>query len=273
MSGKKRISLADSAGMKHSLRKAGLHTVCESALCPNRGECFSRGIATFLIAGNTCTRQCRFCGVGRGKPSPLDLGEPRRIADFVHEHQLKYVVVTSVTRDDLPDGGARHFRNTVETLRLAAPGTNIEILVPDFAGNRSSAEIAFAALPAVFAHNIETVPRLYAAARQGADYRRSLELLRWAKEAKLTTKSGIMVGLGERESEVLRSMDDLRSVNCDILTIGQYLAPTKAHIPVTEHLPSEQFDAYRAAALSKGFRHCASGTYVRSSYLAENMLA
>ncbi len=251
---------------------ASLHTVCESARCPNIGECFCRGVATFLIAGDTCTRGCRFCAVKKGEPLPLDTEEPGRIAALADKLNLNYVVITSVTRDDLPDGGAAHFACTMQAIRAARPSMKVEVLVPDFKGDRNSAENVFAAKPDVFAHNLETAPRLYKETRAGADYRRSLELLSWAAAAGLTAKSGLMLGLGETREEVLSVMDDLRYAGCSILTLGQYLAPTAAHHPVKEHITDEQFASYRAHALKKGFTHCAAASYVRSSYRADAMI-
>lgn len=270
---KKRINLADLSRVKSLLRGHALNTVCESALCPNIGECFHRGVATFLIAGNVCTRACRFCAVEKGKPLPLDDGEPSRVAGAVSALGLKYVVVTSVTRDDLPDGGAKHFSRTVEAIRKAAPGVSVEVLVPDFGGSAEAATTVFRSKPGVFSHNLETVPSLYAHVRSTADYGRSLALLGAAKQAGLTTKSGLMLGLGEKEKEVIAVMDDLRKTSCDILTLGQYLAPSNKHLPVAELFPEKTFDRYRAIALEKGFKHCASAPYVRSSYLADSMLA
>lgn len=269
---KKRISLSELTRLKKILRQARLHTVCESALCPNIGECFCKGTATFLIAGDICTRGCRFCAVTKGTPLALDPDESRRIALTAKELGLRYAVITSVTRDDLNDGGAGHFAAAIAELRSLMPDLKIEVLVPDFGGSRAAAEAVFNARPDVFAHNIETVPRLYGIARSTADYRRSLDLIGWAKGAGLTTKSGIMLGLGEREAEILTAMDDLRSAGCDILTIGQYLAPSKSNYPVQSIIPDEQFSRLKNLALDKGFLSCASGSYVRSSYLAESML-
>jgi lipoic acid synthetase len=269
---KKRIKLADVIAFKKTLRQAGLHTVCESARCPNIGECFCKKTATFLIAGDTCTRQCRFCAIAKGTPLPLDPGEPERVAATARSLGLRYVVITSVTRDDLPDGGAVHFAHTLSRLRSALPTARLEVLVPDFAGKEDSAAVVFDAAPDVFAHNLETVPRLYPRARAGADYRRSLELLSRAKGRGLLTKSGVMLGLGENDTEVTAVMDDLRCAGCDILTIGQYLAPTADALPVHAFVPPERFAALRDAALARGFRACASGSYVRSSYRAETML-
>lgn len=269
---KKHINLGEITRLKKLLRDASLHTVCESARCPNIGECFCKGVATFLIAGDVCTRGCRFCAVKKGKPLPLDAEEPQRIARLAGQLNLNYVVITSVTRDDLPDGAAAHFVHTIQTLRDSRPAMKVEFLVPDFKGDRAAADTVFASRPDVFAHNLETVPRLYTEARSGADYQRSLQLLSWAAAAGLITKSGLMLGLGETEAEVLAVMDDLRSAGCSILTLGQYLAPTAAHYPVREHITDIQFKSYRTQALNKGFTHCAASSYVRSSYLAQEMI-
>jgi lipoic acid synthetase len=270
---KKRINLHDVSSLQKQLREQGVHTVCESARCPNIGECFAKKIATVLIAGTSCTRACRFCAIDKGKPLPLDPSEPTRVASLVRTLGLKYAVITSVTRDDLDDGGAVHYRKVIEAIRAAAPHTRIEVLVPDFKGSASAAATVFTAKPDVFAHNLETVPSLYFAVRQGADYRRSLELISRAKFSGLTTKSGIMLGLGETRAEILQVMDDLRDAGCDILTLGQYLAPSKKHLPVKEHVSDAVFASLRDEALKKGFRSCASGTYVRSSYLADTLIA
>jgi lipoic acid synthetase len=268
---KKRINLADVGKLKKTLRNAQVHTVCESAKCPNIGECFCQRTATFLIAGTICTRGCRFCAVTPGKPAPLDSREPQRIADAVVTMGLSYVVVTSVTRDDISDGGARHFVETIASIKARVPASKVEVLVPDFKGDHTACTSVCNALPDVFAHNLETVPRLYSAVRPGAGYQQSLNVLRWAKEAGMVTKSGVMVGLGETVEEVNNVMDDLRLVKCDILTIGQYLAPGRKHFPVHEYIAPGVFEQYKDTALRKGFTHCASAPYVRSSYLAETM--
>lgn len=268
---KKRISLGTLDAVKRTLRHAQLHTVCESAKCPNIGECFCQGTATFLIGGNICTRGCRFCGIAAGTPTALDADEPRRVADAVAQMNLHYAVITSVTRDDLPDGGAAHFAATIHAIRQRTPLVRIEILTPDFQGDRSACATVFAARPDMFAHNIETVPRLYPTVRSGARYQRSIEVLAWSREAGLPTKSGIMVGLGETEDEVTAVMDDLRSAGCSTLTIGQYLAPGTANVPVREYVAVAQFDRYKELALKQGFTRCASAPYVRSSYQAESL--
>ncbi|MCX5778002.1 MAG: lipoyl synthase [Elusimicrobia bacterium] len=268
---KKHINLGAVGALKKKLRLAQVNTVCESAHCPNIGECFCSGTATFLIGGVFCTRNCRFCAVNHGTPAPLDSDEPRRIADAVTALALSYVVITSVTRDDIIDGGARHFAATIACVRERVPSAKIEILVPDFKGDLAACRTVFDALPDVFAHNLETVSRLYSAVRSGADYQRSLTILRDAKNAGLTTKSGIMAGLGETEDEINRVMDDLRSVNCDILTVGQYLPPSAQHYPVHKYIAPDIFDLYKKTAIAKGFKKCASGSYVRSSYMAHNI--
>jgi lipoic acid synthetase len=267
---KKRIDLEGTSHLKKMLRVGGLHTVCESALCPNIGECFAKKTATFLICGDVCTRSCAFCGVTKGKPEPLDAGEPERIARAVASMGLGYIVITSVTRDDLADGGASHFARCIEAVRASNPVVKVEVLVPDFKGEQAPAETVFKSRPDVFSHNVETVPGLYAKARQGADYARSLELLRRAADSGLTVKSGLMLGLGETGGDVLSVIKDLVSCGCSILTIGQYLAPGKHNLPVERYYNADEFASFRKSALSMGFAECASGTYVRSSYLAED---
>ncbi len=269
---KKHISLADTANIKNILRAKNLHTVCESALCPNIGECFAKNTATFLIAGSVCTRGCTFCGVSKGSPAPLDAGEPERISKTVSDMDLRYVVITSVTRDDLSDGAASHFANTVARLRADNPAIKIETLVPDFGGSKTSAAVVFNSRPDVFSHNIETVPSLYSRVRQGADYERSLGLLGEASKFGLTAKSGLMLGLGETLKEVTASMKDLISRGVKILTLGQYLAPSREHVGVFKHYTDNEFLNLKETALKLGFSNCASGTYVRSSYLAEQMI-
>ncbi|MGQ9622472.1 MAG: lipoyl synthase [Candidatus Caldatribacteriaceae bacterium] len=253
------------------LQKLSLHTVCESARCPNIGECFSRGTATFLILGDICTRSCRFCAVQKGRPLPPDPEEPKRVAEAAKQLNLKHVVVTSVTRDDLPDGGAEHFARTVKALREFLPEATVELLVPDFLGDRKALEVVLSARPDVLNHNVETVPRLYPLVRPQADYFRSLELLRKAKERfpSLLTKSGFMVGLGETREEVEEVLGDIKNSGCDIVTIGQYLRPSMRHLPVSEYVLPEVFEHYRRYALRLGFLGVASDPFVRSSYHAE----
>jgi lipoic acid synthetase len=248
-----------------------LHTVCQEALCPNRGECFSRGVATFLIMGNVCTRDCRFCAVRSGRPLPLDPDEPARVAGEVRNLGLRFAVITSVTRDDLPDGGAMHFVRVIQAIRRECKGVGIEILVPDFMGAKGALDLIAAEPPEVINHNVETVPRLYSVVRPQADYDRSLRLLEGTKERSpsVVTKSGLMVGLGEEKEEMIRVMDDLRRHHCDLLTIGQYLSPSKGHFPVKAFIHPETFDDYAEIALAMGFKAVASGPFVRSSYKAE----
>lgn len=258
-------------GMGRSLASLGVHTVCQSARCPNLGECFGRGTATFLLMGEVCTRGCRFCAVTAGRPGPLDPEEPARVADAARRLGLAYVVITSVTRDDLPDGGAEHFSQTIRAIRDFLPHARVEVLVPDFQGNATCIERVLEAGPDVFGHNIEMVPRLYPQVRPRGDYRRSLEVLKIARQRypSIPTKSGLMVGLGESVSEVLSALADLREVGVEAVTIGQYLPPSKQHYPAAEYVSPERFAEYAAAARAMGFRYVASGPLVRSSYLAE----
>jgi len=259
--------------MKEVLRRAGLHTVCEEARCPNIGECFSKPTATFMIMGNVCTRDCGFCDVTPGTPKLLEPEEPAKIARVSKQLGLKHVVITSVTRDDLLDGGAGHFGATIKELRDAIPDASIEVLTPDFKG-----EVAFLVPfiknpPDIFNHNIETVPRLYPTVRPQADYKRSLKILKSMKalEPDVLTKSGIMLGLGETREEVLQVMDDLRAVGCDIFTIGQYLRPSKENLPVAEYIDEKVFAEYGDIARGKGFLYVASAPFVRSSFNAEDI--
>jgi lipoic acid synthetase len=269
---RKRLPMGSAVqAMEGNLEQNRLPTICQEACCPNQGECFSRGVATFLIMGTVCTRNCRFCAVDSGTPIPLDRDEPRRLAEEVKRLGLRFVVVTSVTRDDLPDGGAGHFARVIEAMRSECPGVGIEVLIPDFQGSRPALKIVVDATPEVLNHNIETVPRLYSSVRPQAGYRLSIELLRDAKalNPSLTTKSGLMVGLGERREEVLEVMVDLRSASCDVITIGQYLSPSADHHPVVEYIHPDVFEIYRQEALGLGFRDAASSPFVRSSYMAE----
>ncbi|HWI40597.1 MAG TPA: lipoyl synthase [Verrucomicrobiae bacterium] len=265
----KRINPVQHAEVERMLSELKLNTVCREACCPNITECFSQRQATFLILGRSCTRRCSFCNVTKTVPLPVDPEEGGRVAEAVVRLRLQHVVVTSPTRDDLPDGGAASFAETVAAIRAASPATRIELLVPDFGGDGDALQTVVSARPDILGHNLETVPRLYGV-REGADYRRSLELLAAAREmdALLKTKSGIMVGLGETEEEVLQVLADLRGVDCSYLSIGQYLAPSRAHHPVTEFVPPERFERYRQEALALGFDHVESGPYVRSSYHA-----
>ncbi len=256
--------------LKGLLREQGLHTVCEEASCPNIGECFSHGTATFMILGDLCTRRCPFCDVAHGRPLPPDPEEPRRLAEAVARMGLQHVVITSVDRDDLRDGGASHFSACIEAVRATAPETRIEVLVPDFRGRMARALDALLP-PDVFNHNLETVPRLYRKVRPGADYAHSLKLLEAfkARHPHVPTKSGLMVGLGETLEEVEAVMADLRGVGCDMLTLGQYLQPSPHHLPVERYAPPEDFARLKERGEAMGFRHVASGPLVRSSYHAE----
>lgn len=256
------------------IRDGGLHTVCQEAHCPNQWECFSARTATFLILGPNCTRNCCFCAVGHGAPSPPDPDEPARVAEAAGRMGLRYVVVTSVTRDDLPDGGAFLFAETVRAVRMKIPGAAVELLIPDFLGDEKALRTVVEAKPDVLNHNIETVPRLYPAVRPQAIYGRSLELLRRAKtmDPSFPTKSGLMLGLGESPDEVRGTLQDLRDAGCGILTLGQYLRPSGGHIEVARFLPPEEFDAWRRTALEMGFSRVASGPFVRSSYHARDLI-
>ncbi len=258
--------------IKRILRAHRLHTVCEEAACPNIGECFGQGTATFMIMGDKCTRRCPFCDVGHGRPDPLDPEEPVNLARTVAALRLRYVVITSVDRDDLRDGGARHFVDCIRAVREHSPATAIEILVPDFRGRLERAlDVLEAAPPDVMNHNLETVPRLYRQARPGADYAHSLRLLREFKTRRpaVPTKSGLMVGLGETDEEILAVMRDLRAHGVDMLTLGQYLAPSAHHLPVARYAHPDAFAAFERAAQALGFSHAAVGPLVRSSYHAD----
>ena len=256
--------------MKVLLTGSRLHTVCEEAHCPNQGECWTRGTATFMLLGETCTRSCGFCAVATGRPAPPDPEEPRHVGEASRRLGLTFVVVTSVARDDLPDGGAGHFAATVRAIRDASPGTKVEVLVPDFKGDRDSIRTVVESRPTVFNHNLETVERLTKRVRIQAKYQRSLAVLRTAKEVgQPVTKTGVMLGLGETEQEVLTLLRDARAAGCDILTIGQYLQPTKQHLPVTEFVHPDRFKAFEEAAYGLGFTSVFSGPLVRSSYHAE----
>lgn len=254
-------------------REQRLHTVCEAALCPNRADCWERGTATFLILGDHCTRRCRFCAVPGGPPLALAecRAEPRRVAAAVAAMELRHVVVTSVTRDDLEDGGAGIFAATIQAIRAAAPGCSVEVLIPDFQGDRRALERVLAAAPEILGHNLETVAALYPKVRPQARYRRSLELLRRAKESapSVITKSGLMLGLGESHSELIQALQDLREVDCDILTLGQYLRPHPSQLPVVRYVPPAAFESLKREALALGFRWVEAGPLVRSSYRAE----
>ena len=270
----KRLRLSDLHPVKNLMRSQSLSTVCEEARCPNRGECFARGTATFLLLGDVCTRACGFCDIRTGRPRPVDAGEPERVARASARMGLSYVVLTSVDRDDLPDGGADHFVATIASLRRLDPAPGVEVLTPDFRGRFDSLRVVVDARPDVFNHNVETVPRLYATVRRGAILARSLGLLSAAKilDPGLTTKSGLMLGLGERPDEVRDLLAMLRDAGVDIVTIGQYLRPSRENLPVVEYVRPERFEEWRLAGERLGFRHVFAGPFVRSSYRAEEAL-
>ena len=260
-------------GVRVLLRRGGLHTVCEEARCPNLGECFSRGTATFMLLGDRCTRRCGYCSVRTERPLPPDPGEPRRVAEAVARMRLRYVVLTSVNRDDLADGGAAHFAATVREVRRVAPEAGVEILTPDFKGERGALSVVLDAAPEVFNHNIETVPRLFPRLRPQGDFQRSLKVLEaaGARRPLLQTKSGLMVGLGETDDEVDGVLVALRAVGVDIVTIGQYLRPSREHEPVQRYVPPGGFAGYETRARALGFPTVHSGVFVRSSYGAEEV--
>jgi len=256
-----------------SLGEKQLHTVCQEAKCPNQWECFSRKTATFLILGSRCTRNCGFCAVAHGPPGPPDPEEPERVARMAREMELAYVVVTSVTRDDLPDGGAGIFAATIQAIRKLIPEVRVEVLIPDLQGSRDAIASVVSAGPDVLNHNLETIPELYAKVRPEADYRRSLALLQTVRDRAphMMTKSGLMLGLGESPGGVRRTLADLRAVDCQMVTLGQYLQPSPAHLPVERYVPPEEFDRWREEALQMGFAEVASGPLVRSSYQAREL--
>ncbi|BCR30202.1 lipoyl synthase [Aeromonas caviae] len=258
--------------IKSTLRKNKLHSVCEEASCPNLAECFNHGTATFMIMGAICTRRCPFCDVAHGRPLPLDPEEPKKLALTIKEMNLKYVVITSVDRDDLRDGGAQHFADCIREIREHSPQTRIEILTPDFRGRMEQAlEVFRETPPDVFNHNLETAPRMYRVARPGADYKWSLELLRRIKEMHphVPTKSGLMMGLGETNEEIVEVLKDLREHGVNMLTLGQYLQPSRHHLPVKRYVPPAEFDELKDVAMELGFSHAACGPFVRSSYHAD----
>lgn len=260
-------------GLKELMRGLALHTVCEEAHCPNLGECWNRGTATFMILGDVCTRACGFCAIKTGLPArPPDAEEPGRVADAVARMRLRHAVITSVNRDEQPDGGAAIFAATVEEIRRRAPGCTIELLIPDFKGRWEALQVVLDARPEILDHNVETVPRLYRRARAGASFPRSLELLKRAKESGLLTKSGIMVGLGEEWPEVEETIRAIRQAGTDILTIGQYLRPSPQHLPVIRYYSPDEFVGLRSFGLALGFTHVQSGPLVRSSYHAEEQI-
>jgi len=270
-----RFQLPTSPGFARTqalLEQLNLHTVCQSAKCPNHWECWSKGTATFMIAGDRCTRACGFCAVATAKPLALEADEPARVAEATRRLRLRHVVITAVARDDLPDGGAEHFRQTIEQVRQLNPGITIEVLVPDFLERDESIDTVLAAHPHIYNHNLETVRRLTPAVRHRATYDRSLSVLAKVKNRRgdgIHTKSGLMLGLGETDEELLQAMTDLRGARCDILTLGQYLQPTLRHLPVVEFVPPEAFARHQQTAQALGFVHVASGPMVRSSYHAD----
>ncbi|WCJ60996.1 lipoyl synthase [Fontisphaera persica] len=271
-----RLRLPQTAAFAHTrnlLQDQRLHTVCESARCPNHWECWSKGTATFMIGGDRCTRACKFCAVTTAKPLPLEPTEPQRVAEAARRMGLRHVVITGVARDDLPDGGAEHFRRTIEAVRALNPGVVIEVLTPDFQDQDAALRCVLAGRPEIFNHNLETVRRLTPTVRHRATYERSLSVLRkvktWAGET-LYTKSGLMLGLGETEEELREALQDLRAAGCDLLTLGQYLQPTPEHLPVVEYVSPERFAAYGRLAREMGFVHVSSAPLVRSSYHADD---
>jgi len=270
----KACATRENAFVESILNKFGLNTVCSEAACPNRAECYGRKTATFMILGKTCTRGCTFCNVSKGMPEPVDENEPEHVAHAVRALQLRHAVITSVTRDDLPDGGAEHYARVIKAVREETPDVTIEVLIPDFKGDLEALRKVTEAHPDIINHNVETVPSLYAEVRPQADYLRSLAVLKAIKDFDETiyTKSGIMVGLGEKPEEVSAVFSDLRNVRCDFLTIGQYLSPSKQHHPVIEYIHPDVFSAYQKEAYEKGFLYVASGPLVRSSYMAEQAM-
>ncbi len=269
----KKIDFKKCHAIKVLLKGLKLHTICQEASCPNISECFAKGVATFLILGDICTRNCRFCGVKKGSPGAIDFEEPERVAEAAQRLNLRHVVITSVTRDDIDDGGAEIFARTIFHIQNKIKNIAIEVLIPDFKGNKKAIKKVIEAGPDIIGHNIETVPRLYPYLRQ-ANYLGSLNVLKTAKTLNnhIYTKSGLMLGLGEKEEEVLEVLRALREVNCDFLSIGQYLPPSLEHFPIKEYIHPDRFDYYKKKALELGFLYVASGPYVRSSYLAEEYL-
>jgi lipoyl synthase len=259
--------------VREMIKGQRLNTVCEEAACPNRGECWSRGTATIMIMGDTCTRSCGFCNVKTGRPEPLDAEEPKRVAEAIRAMKLKYAVITSVDRDELPDAGAKHFADTIRAVHTMNPGCRVEVLVPDFKGMTDSLDIVTEAKPEIFAHNMETVARLHLQVRPQAKYWRSLQVLGRAKKRGMVVKSGIMVGLGETRDEVVQVMRDLADAGCDLLTIGQYMQPTPRHLPVLEYIHPDLFTEYAGIGKNLGLRHVEAGALVRSSYHAETQEA
>jgi lipoyl synthase len=260
------------ARLKTLITGQKLHTVCEEARCPNMAECWNAGTATFMILGDTCTRSCGFCNVKTGRPTWLDTEEPLRVADAIRTMGVKHAVITSVNRDELPDGGAEIFAETIRQARIVNPNITIEVLIPDFQGEKWALDIVLNEKPDILNHNTETVPRLYRRVRMQAKYERSLQVIKWSKEAGMNTKSGLMVGLGETSEEVLQVMNDLHENGCDILTIGQYLQPTKDHLPVERFVHPDEFTMYKTRGKEMGFKHVESGPLVRSSYHAHEQV-
>lgn len=260
------------ARLKNLITGQKLHTVCEEARCPNMAECWNAGTATFMILGDTCTRSCGFCNVKTGRPTRLDTEEPLRVADAIRTMGVKHAVITSVNRDELPDGGAEIFAETIRHARIVNPNITIEVLIPDFQGEKWALDIVLNEKPDILNHNTETVPRLYRRVRMQAKYERSLQVIKWSKEAGMNTKSGLMVGLGEMPEEVLQVMTDLHENGCDILTIGQYLQPTKEHLSVERFVHPDEFAMYKTRGKEMGFKHVESGPLVRSSYHAHEQV-
>ena len=256
--------------VKNTVNKYNLNTICTSGNCPNIGDCWNRGTATFMILGEICTRSCKFCGVKTGKPLPVDWDEPNRIAESVKLMKVKHCVITSVDRDDLEDGGAAFWADTINKIKVVNPGTTIEALIPDFDNVKEDIDTVIKSKPEVISHNLETVERLTPQIRSRAKYQRSLNVIKQIADSGITAKSGIMLGLGETEEEVLQTMDNLLSVGCKVMTIGQYLAPTLEHIPVKEYVTPEKFEEYHKTGIAKGFQFVESSPLVRSSYKAEN---
>lgn len=251
------------------INEKGLHTICSSGMCPNRGECWGNGTATFMIGGNVCTRSCKFCNVATGRPAPLNPREIDDIVESVKALNLRHIVITSVDRDDLPDYGASHWASMIRAMKTRCPGVTMEVLVPDFQGRTDLLDLIIAERPEVISHNLETCRRLTPSVRCFATYERSLEIIRHVAESGIRSKSGIMLGLGETRDEVIETMDDLRAVGCEVMTIGQYLQPTKSHYPLQDYITPEQFEEYRLIGIDKGFRYIESAPMVRSSYHAE----
>ena len=259
--------------VRNILKNHCLNTVCENARCPNKNECYTKQTATFLIMGNICTRNCRYCNISGGVPEPLNENEPKEVANAIKELGLKYAVITSVTRDDIKDGGAEHFARTIEEIRKISPETKIEILTPDFNGDENSLDIIIKAMPEVFNHNIETTKQIFKKARPKGNYQTSLEVLKYVKDnSNIKTKSGLMVGLGETFDEIEETFKDLKNVGCDILTVGQYIQPSKKHLEVDKYYTLEEFEQIKELAKKVGFKHFQIGPLVRSSYMAKDLV-